>query len=37
MANAMEKLNRQKGLERDGGAALYGMTRIGFSDEIPFA
>lgn len=37
MANAIEKLNRKKGLERERGAPLDGMTRDGFSDEMPFA
>lgn len=32
-----KKLNRKKELERDGGATLGGMTRDGFSDEMPFA
>lgn len=36
MVNAMEKLNREKELERDGCVTLNGMTRDGFSDEIPF-
>lgn len=32
----MEKLNREKEFERDGGATLNGMTRDGFSDEMTF-
>ena len=34
MVNAREKLNRKKGLERDGGATVNGMTGDGFSDEM---
>lgn len=37
MVNTIEKLNREKEVERDGCATLNAKTRDGFSDETLFA